>query len=212
MLQTQSVYPATLGLLKKLMNLPPLASFNLVGGTALALQFGYRISVDLDLFTEHVFNTEVLQSAIEQFANEEHYTLKWEMVADVSLSGTIDGVRVDMIHFPYPLIDDLVYEGEIRMLSPKDIAPMKLSAIAKRGVKKDFFDMYELLKRYSLDEMLQFYQQKFPYTDTTFLLRALLYFDDAEREEDPIMLKSYTWKDVKKEMTKQVHSFFERQV
>ena len=84
---------------------------------------------------------------------------------------------------------------------------MKLNAIAKRGAKKDFFDMYELLQRYSLSEMLAFYQEKFTQTDTTFLLRSLLYFDDAEEEIDPIMIKAYTRKEVKKEITKQVKNY-----
>ncbi|MDR0859684.1 MAG: hypothetical protein LBO09_01510 [Candidatus Peribacteria bacterium] len=87
---------------------------------------------------------------------------------------------------------------------------MKLSAIAKRGAKKDFFDMYELLKeRYSLAEMFIFYQEKFKNAELGFLLRSLLYFDDAEMQDDPIMLKSYTRKEVKKEITKQVHQFME---
>ena len=51
MLQTRSVYPDTLGLLKELMKEPLLDNHFLVGGTSLALQMGHRFSVDLDLFT-----------------------------------------------------------------------------------------------------------------------------------------------------------------
>jgi hypothetical protein len=98
-------------------------------------------------------------------------------------------------------------DEEMRILSPKDIAPMKLSAIAKRGAKKDFFDFYELLSVFSLQEMFGFYQEKFPSTDSTFLLRALVYFEDAEEQDDPVMLKSYTWEQVKKEITKQVQHY-----
>jgi predicted nucleotidyltransferase component of viral defense system len=107
------------------------------------------------------------------------------------------------------LIDQLVVEEGIRILSPKDIAPMKLSAIAKRGAKKDFFDMYELLHQgYTLQEMLNQYKEKYQNAEISFLLRAFVYFDDAELQDDPIMLKSYTWKEVKKEMIKQVNQFF----
>lgn len=140
----------------------------------------------------------------------ENLTLEWEMEEEVSLIGTIDGIKVDMICFPYPLIDQLIVENGIRILSPKDIAPMKLSAIAKRGAKKDFFDMYELLKQgYTLSEVLDWYKEKFPHTDPTFLLRSLVYFEDAESRDDPIMLKTYSRTAVKKEITKQVNQFFE---
>ena len=212
MLQTQSIYPATLELLKKLMAFEPLNQFNLVGGTALALQFWHRISVDLDLFSDSMFKELELKSVIESFATSEGFTFEWEMVEEVSLVVNINNIKVDIIRYPYPLIDTLIVEEGIRVLSPKDIAPMKLSAIAKRGAKKDFFDFYELSKKYSLQEMLQFYQEKFPHTDTTFLLRSLVYFNDAELQDDPIMLKPYTWEQVKKEITKQVNTFFEEQI
>jgi predicted nucleotidyltransferase component of viral defense system len=192
------------------MNFPPLASFNLVGGTALALQFGHRISVDLDFFTEETFDVVALKQALTATFNEENIVRQLEK--EYSLLLNINDIKVDILYYPYPLIDDLIIEDTIRILSPKDIAPMKLSAIAQRGAKKDFFDMYELLKNSSLDEMLQYYQEKFPNTDTTFLLRSLLYFDDAEVQDDPIMLKPYTWKEVKKEITKQVNAFIERQM
>jgi predicted nucleotidyltransferase component of viral defense system len=144
---------------------------------------------------------------MNEFAQKEHLMVEREMVEEVSLIGTFNGVKVDMIQYPYPLIDKLIQEEGMRILSPKDIAPMKLSAIAKRGAKKDFFDFYELLNVFSLQEMLDFYQEKFTPTDTTFLLRALVYFEDAEQQDNPIMLKSYTWEQVKKEITKQVQHY-----
>ena len=52
MLQTQSVHSATLELLKSLMSIQSLSNFNLLGGTALALQYGHRYSIDLDFFTD----------------------------------------------------------------------------------------------------------------------------------------------------------------
>lgn len=206
MLQTQSIYPSTLELLKKLMGLPALDQFNLVGGTALALQFWHRISVDLDLFTEKDFDVVTLKQSLEkEFWGE---NIVWNLEKDYTLLLKINDIKVDILHYPYPLIDNLIIEDGIRLISPPDISAMKLSAIAKRGAKKDFFDMYELLKqKYSLSEMFTFYQEKFKNSELGFLFRSLLYFDDAEMQDDPIMLKSYTRKDVKKEITRQVSDF-----
>jgi len=87
---------------------------------------------------------------------------------------------------------------------------MKLSAVSKKGAKKDFFDIYELLyQQYSLTEMFAFYKEKFQNNELSFIARSLLYFDDAELEEDPIMLKDYTWTQVKKVITKKVNKYFD---
>lgn len=190
----------------------PLANFNLVGGTALALQFGHRISVDLDLFSYPKFNKDSIKLAVESFAKKEGAVLEWEVLEEVTLIGSISGIKVDIIHYPYELIDDLIVEDGIRLLSAKDIAPMKLSAIAQRGSKKDFFDFYELLNVCTLAEMITFYREKFPQVDTTFLLRSLTYFEDAEKEENPTMIKSYTWQQVKTTLAKTVNQYIDARI
>lgn len=212
MLQTQSIYPATLELLRKLMAFEYLNSFNLVGGTALALQIGHRISIDLDLFSISDFDEKDLKLKIEKFCIENKYEYMWDIESNMSLSGTIDGIKVDFIRYPYELIDEIVIDENIRMLSIKDIAAMKLSAIAQRGEKKDFFDFYELLKIFSINDMLNFYMNKYPHTDTTFLIRSLTYFDDADIQNDPIMIKDYSWSHVKNEIIKNTKHFIDKQL
>lgn len=212
MLQTQSVYPATLGLLEKLMCFEPLNDFNLVGGTALALQFGHRVSVDLDFFTKEKFNVQILKEQIEDFIKKENHELEWIAVEETALIAQFDNIKVDFVRYPYGLIDELIVVNDIRLLSPKDIAPMKLSAIAQRGAKKDFFDFYKLLEIFTLDEMVGFYEEKFPDSDSTYLIRALNYFEDAEIQKNPIMLKDYNWSQVKKRITKEVKSYINRKL
>ena len=207
MLQTQTVNTATLGLLKQLMALEALTDFNLVGGTALALQLGHRFSVDLDFFTFKKFKRNEIKSKIEAFAIKNKYEFEWDVIEDFTLIGNINQIKVDIIFYPYKPIDDLVIENDMRLLSTKDIAPMKLSAISQRGSKKDFYDMYELLKLYSLDEMFDFYKEKYPHTDITFILRSLTYFEDAEIQDNPISIKNYDWKDVKQKMKITVKRF-----
>ena len=206
MLQTQSVYPATLELLKRLMAFEPLSKFNLVGGTALALQFGHRISFDLDFFLEVSFDSETLKrSIVEEFGDE---NITWQLEKDYTLLLKINDIKVDILYYPYELIDSVLVEDGIRMLSPKDIAAMKLSSVSKRGAKKDFFDIYELLQQqYSLKDMFGFYEQKFKNRELSFIARSLLYFNDAEADQDPIMIKKYTWSKVKNEIRKQVEKY-----
>ena len=81
MLQIKTIEPGTLSILKKLMEMPELQSFNLVGGTALALKYGHRTSVDLDLFStenfEHQPIIEALQNTFGDLFTYEGGLTKW---------------------------------------------------------------------------------------------------------------------------------------
>ena len=84
---------------------------------------------------------------------------------------------------------------------------MKLSAAAGRGTKKDFFDIYELLQYYSLSELLGWYHNKYIQIDSYYILRALTYFDDADVQPDPLMLKDYTWDVVQARLIQEVQNY-----
>jgi hypothetical protein len=75
---------------------------------------------------------------------------------------------------------------------------MKLSAIAQRGARKDFCDIYALGKKaFSLSQMLNFYQKKFSIRDIGSVLYGLVYFDDAESERMPRMLWDVKWREIR---------------
>lgn len=193
------------------MNFAPLADFSLVGGTALSLQFGHRVSIDLDLFTETPFDIDMLKRRLtDEFKNA---NLVWQLEKEYSLLCLINDIKVDMLYYPYPLIDNIIIEEDVRMLSPKDISAMKLSEVSNRGAKKDFFDIYELMQQgFSLADMFLHYKEKFPNAEISFVVRSLLYFDDAELEEDPIMLKDYSWEDVKNVIVEKTKEYIEQQL
>ena len=196
MLQSKTVDRDTLDLLKALMAMPELSAFTLVGGTNLSLRLGHRLSIDLDLFTNELYDTEkVAQAIIAQFPN----TIVASQ-SDTMLFLFVNDVKVDMVLLPYPYIESIDVFEEIRLASMPDIAAMKMSAIARRGVKKDFWDVAELLNKYSLDEMVAFYKAKYSSHDIFHLLRALVYFTDAEKQKDPETLKKITWQQVKTKM------------
>jgi hypothetical protein len=83
------------------------------------------------------------------------------------------------------------------MISQPDIAAMKLNAIAGRGSRKDFIDLYFLLRSYSISEMMEFYQRKYPDGSAFLVLKSLSYFDDAEADVQPRMLANVEWRDIK---------------
>jgi hypothetical protein len=89
----------------------------------------------------------------------------------------------------------------------EDLACMKLSAIAQRGARKDFCDLYALgTMSFSLQQMLRFYQKKFGIRDIGSVLYGLVYFDDAENERMPRMLWNVNWRDIKKTILEWVKS------
>ncbi len=94
------------------------------------------------------------------------------------------------------------------MLSKEDIIPMKLSAIGNRGSKKDFFDIYFLLKEFTMKNMFELFEAKFPNVNYFHILKSLAYFEDADTEINPKMIMKVSWEDVKKEIRKQVKLFF----
>ncbi|MBI5842654.1 MAG: nucleotidyl transferase AbiEii/AbiGii toxin family protein [Chloroflexi bacterium] len=171
--------------------------FYLAGGTALSIYFGHRVSVDFDWFTSNkIDDALILAQSLRDFG----LNFKTEQTAPGTLHGTIDGVRVTLLEFNYPLLDSLTLwqDMDCNLASLDDITCMKLSAVAQRGARKDFCDVYVLgTKHRPLSEMLNIYKQKFS-VDVSPVLYGLTYFDDAESERMPTMLWDVKWTDIKK--------------
>jgi predicted nucleotidyltransferase component of viral defense system len=183
-----------------------LSDFNLVGGTALALQLGHRISVDLDFFSLHDFDGDVILFELQKIFNLNVTMNKAnQLMLNVEYPPKSDlVVKLDILKYPYPLISSIINFDDIRLLAIEDIIPMKLSAIANRGAKKDFYDIYFLLKQFSLKEMLSLFSQKFPNISHFHLLKSLVYFDDADEDANPKLLIQISWGQVKTTIEKEV--------
>lgn len=119
----------------------------------------------------------------------------------------LDKIKVDIVNYDYDWIDASVQEDGLILASPKDIAAMKINAIEGRGTKKDFIDVYELLKHYTMDDLLRFYQQKYPEASVFRALMSLAYFDDAELQPMPRMFTDDTWQKVKMEILAKVKKY-----
>ncbi len=206
MLHTKTVESRTLSLLKKLMSINELKDFYLVGGTALALQYGHRLSIDLDLFTTTGYSYRAVVDCLKKaFGNDFQYE---EKESNFGIFCFINNIKVDLINYKHPQIDEGIFEEGIRQYSSKDIAAMKIQAILGRAKKKDFWDLAQLLERYSVSEIISYYSKKFPSQQLLISIpQAITYFDEAEESEDPISLKDQTWESVKKIIQQKVNDY-----
>lgn len=199
MLYYETLGPDTLRLLENLQSLPFLEQARLVGGTALALQIGHRKSVDLDFFGSISASAEEMKEALS--ANHTISSIKEAQNINMFL---VDSVKVDFVNYRYNWIDDVVIEGYLRLASIIDIAAMKIYAIIGRGTKKDFIDLFFLLQRFSLEDILDFYVKKYPDGSLFMALKSLSYFDDAEGDPMPIMLEPVSWEQVKEAIGEEI--------
>lgn len=168
----------------------------LAGGSALALQYGHRRSVDFDFFTPTAFDPKKLAASLSLIGS-----FQADLAKGISLLGTFQGVKLSCFRYEYPLIQrPLSYLG-ISIAHPDDIGPMKLVAICDRGIKKDFVDIYTLVQNgMSLDAIFALYEKKYGLLDSNryTLVRAIGYFDEAELTDMPEMLTSLSWDEVKR--------------
>jgi predicted nucleotidyltransferase component of viral defense system len=200
MLQTQTVVPELMELLRKLMKVEEFSNFYLVGGTSLSLQIGHRNSIDIDLFGNQNIDSDLFISILNDFGKTEvSKSSKNILITDVS------GIKVDFVNYQYKLLDEPIEIEGIRMVSKKDIAAMKLNAIAGRGSKKDFIDLYYLLDEFSLKEMVDFYSQKYFDGSEFMVVKSLSYFEEANEQPQPQMMKSsFNWETCKQKISNEV--------
>lgn len=180
--------------------------FYLGGGTAIALHLGHRHSVDFDWFRQPLVE-EPLELARELQDEGIPFVTGWTRRS--TLYGTVRGVRVSFFQFRYRLLGPLVLwpEAGCPLASLEDLACMKLSAISQRGSRKDFVDLFALGRHgSSLQQMLDWYREKFEIDDVAHLLYSLVYFDDADAEPKPSMIWKVSWREVKETLRGWVRS------
>lgn len=199
MLHYETIEPTTLGLLRQLQDIPLLSNTRLVGGTSLALQIGHRKSIDIDLFGEIDCDQYELVDALSDFGKLT--ILKESKNIHVY---QLNGVKIDIVNYKYPWINPMLVEDNLRLADIKDIAAMKITALIGRGTKKDFIDLAFLLDIFSLNEIFNLYEKKYPEASRFMAMKSIAYFDDAEQEPMPFMLKEKSWNDIKKRILKEI--------
>lgn len=197
-------------LLNKLNSFTLPNNFYLAGGTAATLYLGHRISIDIDLFTKEHFLTGPIIESIRKahLVHLEDVTDKDSLVAEV------EGVRLSLFYYPYPLLEPLYYDNtnKISIASLIDIAAMKTVAMVQRGTAKDFVDLKAIMETTSmpLAQLVSLTLKKYgtQHDYAYHIKRALVFFDEAEKGlKDVILLKEFSlqhpisqteWEDVKR--------------
>lgn len=171
-----------------------LEGFYLAGGTGLALHLGHRVSRDLDFFSPGLFSEEKL---IEKIRHARDFSLLARSAQ--TLHAEIQRTKVSFLGYAYPLLFPLFDFRGAGVADPRDIACMKISAIASRGTKRDFVDLYATARQYGLADLLTLFSRKFAGVEYSrvHLFKSLTYFEDAEQDPMPDMRAPLVWDDVK---------------
>jgi hypothetical protein len=192
---TSTLPPQGQGALELLSSAGILQDFYLAGGTALALHLGHRLSEDLDFFSPSPVDTLMLKQRLDELDDFQLLGERWG-----TLHGIFRGTKVSFLYYRYPLLFPLAKFRGCPVASPEDIAPMKIEAIASRGSRKDFYDLYFIAREIAdVRQCLEFYKRKFAGTSFNLyhVLKSLTYFADAEREIEPVLLRRVSWNQVK---------------
>ncbi len=178
------------------------ATFYLAGGTALSLQLGHRLSVDLDFFSSSE-DIPTIRPALEKALASFH-----PILADSAWGNLVylaRNVRIGFYGYGYELIAPLAVSEKARLASVEDIALMKLDALLARAARKDFYDLYFICQKVSLRQILNLAPKKYPSTRDfeTQTVKRLAYFENADQDVDPTLLLPVSWLGVKEYFTEQ---------
>lgn len=195
MWHTDTLAEAAAGALHELKQAGVLDDFYLAGGTGLALYLGHRRSRDLDFFSATRFQEDALVAEIQHLGG---FALTAK--APHTLHGVVQSARVSFLSYPYPALFPFADFSGVNVADPRDIACMKISAIASRGTRRDFVDLHAVSKLYRLAELLDLFQQKYAQVSYSMVhaLKSLTYFDDADKDPLPDMLVPLDWDEVKR--------------
>lgn len=207
-LQYQTVKPILRSTLEWLMESNEFNAFRLVGGTALSLRYGHRISDDIDLFTDAEYgsiNFYHLQNILRKkfpYCNGDCGDVVGFGTSYIVGNSVTDCVKLDL-YYTDPFIKPPVQFESIRLASVEDIIAMKIDIISRGGRKKDFWDLHHLCNNgYSINQMLSFYETRYPYNAThEECISGLTNFTIADSDPDPICLQNKIWQLIKLDFT-----------
>jgi hypothetical protein len=191
------------GALQKCMKSEAFESFRLVGGTALSLQLGHRMSVDIDLFTDASYESIDFQT-IDKFLRSEFPYVDSYATGIVGFGHSFfvgrsdqDAIKLD-VYYTDPFIRDPVSEKEFRLAHIEDIIAMKIDVITRGGRKKDFWDLHACHDQYTIKEMISLHKERFPYGHNEEEIRnGFLDFYSADDDFDPICMLGKHWELIK---------------
>ena len=215
MLRKETVSPALLDCLAVLMEMETIKAHRLVGGTALALQLGHRVSVDIDLFSDEKNDYEKIQEELyEKFGNKFARGRTISNSFSYGIAIYLHDVKTDLLDWKAKFIRPVVTVEHLRIASVEDIIPMKFNTFLcspefARYEKKDYVDIATLLRAHSLEQMMSLYNEKYPggLLSSRLIIEGLLLNEMADKKVMPKMLNAETWESTKKQIEKSIDQF-----
>ena len=180
--------------------------FYLAGGTALALYIGHRVSIDFDFYTPEGFDSQKILRKFEK----SKIAVNLIQTQEDTLIFKANGIEISLFTYPYRLVMPLTKAEYLDMASLEDIAAMKIVATIQRGMRRDFIDLYFLIKLLGLKRIFWACEKKYSAFNKYLALQALTYYDDADKADSGqnlAMLKRVSWDDTKKFITASVKEF-----
>jgi hypothetical protein len=189
--------------LVKIMSAQEFKPFRLAGGTALSLQMGHRLSVDIDLFTDSEYGS-VNFTAIDQFFKNNYSYVESNTIAIIGIgksyfigSHNDNCIKIDLYYTDNFIEPSLVID-EIRLATVNEIIAMKLDVILRGGRKKDFWDIHQIIGNYRPEEIFALHKKRHPFQhDKAALRKKFLDFEFANRDFDPNCLNGKHWELIK---------------
>jgi hypothetical protein len=219
MLKKETVSSPLLESLAALMEMKTIKAHRLVGGTALALQIGHRISLDIDLFSDEENDYEQVQEDLyEKFGSGFKKGRYVSSSISKGIAVYLNNVKTDILDWKAKFIRPALIDEKVRMACKEDIIPMKFNTFLcspelARYEKRDYVDIAQLMKEYPLDEMISLYHEKYPneLLSSRQMIEGLQLSELADKKVMPKMLIAETWQDVKAQIQKCVDLFIESQ-
>lgn len=207
MLYWNTVTDALKEALIKLMQAQELQDFRLVGGTALSLYWGHRMSVDIDLFTDAPYGS-IDFGTIELFLKNNFGYVQGNFGGNAAMgksylvgSDEESVIKLDIYYSTDPFIHPENKHEGIRLATVEEIIAMKVDVVQRGGRKKDFWDLHEALNQFSIKDMIAFHKQRFEWTHDEGLIREnFTDFTIADKDFDPICLKEKEWVFIKEDI------------
>lgn len=210
-LHWHTVTPPLKDLLNQLMRSNLFKPFRLVGGTALSLQLGHRISVDIDLFTDAPYNT-INFDEIDRYLRSHFKYVTTPVSIPIGMGqsyflGPSEAAAIKLdLYYTDPFVHPELVIEHIRMATLEDIIAMKIEVIQRGGRKKDFWDLHELMEQYTIPQMISLHQQRYPYNHDAALINTnFIDFTTADDDFEPNCLRGKHWELIKLEITQAIH-------
>jgi len=201
-----TVTPLLLSILKTLMAAEAFNAFRLVGGTALSLHKGHRLSVDIDLFTDALYDS-IDFKAIDAFLRAKYPYVDTSSYDVIGMGKSYyvgndksDCIKLDLFYTD-PFIENIQLIDNIRLASAEEIIAMKVDVVLRGGRKKDFWDLHEMKEDYSLEQMLALHEKRYPYNhNPELIIHNFTDFTGADTDFEPVCLRGKHWEIIKLDM------------